>query len=177
MPLRLFASAAILIAACAWASAAAPIQVVHISDVHIDPFYVTGAPQFGCYCETHDSCARFPESCAVTTNASLAAGPFGMPEGDCATPPALWEGAMAFLAQEHASSPASFVLFTGDFGEAGLSAACGPGESAQTQIVDNIARAMRSVRAAHGDQIPVYGVLGNVSADTVPRAQSRAPSA
>ena len=145
------------------ALALAAFSVVHITDVHIDPYYVVGAP-LACYCETHDACARMPASCAVNASSSDGAGPFGEPEADCATPPALWEGAMASLAAAQASSPAAFVLFTGDFGEAGLSASCGPESPAQAQITSNIGRAMQAVRAAHG--VPVYGVLGNH--DTAP---------
>ena len=80
------------------ASAAPAFTVAHITDVHIDPFYVTGAVAgAGCYCETHDTCARMPASCVHTSDPALAAGPFGMPEDDCATPPALWEAAMGFM--------------------------------------------------------------------------------
>ena len=147
-------------AAVAAASQAAAVSVVHITDVHIDPYYVEGAPAAGCYCETHDACPRMPASCAVLPlNDSNAAGPFGEPEADCATPLALWEGAMSFLAAEQARSPAAFAYFTGDFGEAGMSASCGPGSPAQAQITRNIAHAMAAVRTTLG--VPVYGVLGN----------------
>lgn len=155
-----------MLTAAAGLAAAAPaaatnFSVVHITDVHIDPFYVTGAiAGGGCYCETHATCARMPASCVYTTNSSLQAGPFGEPDFNCATPPALWEASAAFLAAAHAAAPAAFVAFTGDFGEAGLSAACGPDVSAQQQILANIARAAAGVRAAHPGA-PVYPVFGN----------------
>ena len=148
------------------AASAPAFSISHITDVHIDPYYVTGAPALGCFCETHDACPRMPASCVVAgTNESGGAGPFGEPEANCASPPALWEGAMAFLAASQAAAPASFVFFTGDFGEAGLSASCGPDSPARDQIVQNIAHAMGAVRAAQGG-VPVFAVLGNH--DTAP---------
>ena len=165
MPLAAHAALAALVLASAaprGAAAAAPAFVVaHITDVHIDPNYVTGAiAGSGCYCETHDTCARMPASCAHTNDPALAAGPFGMPEDDCATSPALWSAAMSFMAAAQAQQPAAFVIFSGDFGEAGLSAACGPDESAQAQILGNIANALAAVRAAHPG-VPIYASLGN----------------
>jgi len=67
---------------------------------------------------------------------------------------------MAFMAAEQQRVPAAFVLFTGDFGQAGLSAACGPDESAQAQIIGNIAHALAGVRAAHPG-VPVFPCFGN----------------
>ena len=66
---------------------------------------------------------------------------------------------MSFLAEEQQAAPAAFAYFTGDFGEAGMSASCGPGSPAQAQITDNIAHAMAATRSALG--VAVYGVLGN----------------
>ena len=146
------------------AALAAVVAIPHVTDVHIDPFYVRNAIADGCYCETHASCARMPASCVVTNDPGKAAGAFGMSEADCATPPALWDSALGFL--EGLNSAAPFTVFTGDFGEAGLSAACSPsGPTARENIVANIAKAMDGVRSAFAG-VPVYGVLGNH--DTAP---------
>ena len=144
------------------------LSVVHITDVHIDPFYVTGSPTTqGCYCETHDSCARMPLSCAVgAAPFNESAPPFGAPEGNCATPPALWEGAMSALSDSVGYNHTDFAIFTGDFGEAGMSAPCASTQPAEIAITTNIARAMTSVRGALGGSVKVYGVLGNH--DTAP---------
>jgi len=161
------ASLLLALAAAASASAAPPaFTVAHITDVHIDPHYVTSSiAGAGCYCETHDTCARMPATCVYTSNQSIAAGPYGMPEDSCATSPALWSSAMSFMAAAHAQQPVAFVVFSGDFGEAGLSAACSPDQSAQSQILDNIANALAAVRAAHPGA-PVFPSLGNH--DTAP---------
>ena len=112
------------------AALAAVVAIPHVTDVHIDPFYVRNAIADGCYCETHASCARMPASCVVTNDPGKAAGAFGMSEADCATPPALWDSALGFL--EGLNSAAPFTVFTGDFGEAGLSAACSPSAAARS---------------------------------------------
>jgi hypothetical protein len=151
-------------------SAAVPssssFTIWHITDVHIDPYYVTGAiANAGCYCELHDTCPRMPESCVMAplNDSTLTpAGPFGMPEDNCATPPALWEAAMAFMSDVdgQSASPSPFAFFTGDFGEAGASAACSPTSTAEDQVLGNLNRGMSGVRAA----LPgarVFGLLGN----------------
>jgi len=148
-------------AASAASAGAATVTLVHLTDVHVDPYYVTGARTSGCYCETHESCARFPASCTVAPDGTPGAGPFGDSAADCATPPALWSSAMGFLEGSPQTAGARFVFFTGDFGSAGLSAACGGGgPSAREQILDVVSRGMAAARAA----LPgarAFGALGN----------------
>jgi hypothetical protein len=143
------------------AAASSSFTFWHITDVHVDPYYVTGSiAGSGCYCETHETCPRMPDTCVYTTNASLQAGPFGMPEDSCATPPALWASAMEFIAAEDAvAGPSPFTFFTGDFGEAGISASCGPTD-AQDQVVGIVRQGMGAVRGTL-PAATVYGVLGN----------------
>jgi hypothetical protein len=150
-----------LSAALAGAALTSAFKVLHLTDVHVDPFYELNAiAGEGCYCDTHEGCARYPETCVITTNASLAAGPFGMPETNCATPAALWESAMEFVATNHSNS--AIVLFTGDFGDAGLAAPCDSGvpDQAQGQIVDIIRTGVNAIRSVLPNAV-VYGVLGN----------------
>lgn len=150
----------------AWAEST--VTIIHLTDVHVDPFYVTGSiASSGCFCETHETCPRFPESCTIASSPADAAGPYGDAENNCATPPALWSSAMTFLGAGPATSSASIVFFTGDFGEAGLSAPCAPppAATARQQILDAVARGMSSVRATFPAAL-VFGVFGNH--DTAP---------
>jgi len=140
-------------------AAQAASTIFHLTDVHVDPYYVTGSLAT-CYCETHETCPRFPPSCGMANATDVAAGPFGDSPNNCATPPALWASATTFLAS--ALPAPSVVFFTGDFGEAGLSAACGPPPlpTAQRQILDVVAHGMGSVRALF-PAARVFGVYGN----------------
>jgi hypothetical protein len=140
---------------------AVPVDIVHITDVHIDPHYSQGSIANGCYCESYANCplARSP-SCVHTDDPSLAALMFGMPEDECATPPALWSSAMEYLSLANDANPAVFVVVTGDYGEAGLSYPCNTGQTAQEAIVENINNAMTAVRSAHPG-LKVYGAFGN----------------
>lgn len=136
------------------------LNLVHLTDVHVDPYYVTGSIPT-CYCETHESCARFPASCTIAPAGAPAAGPFGNSDADCATPPALWASAMSFLSASPLSSDSPIAFFTGDFGSAGLGASCGGGgPSAQAQILDVVTRDMEAARAAL-PSARVFGVYGN----------------
>ena len=138
-------------------SHASPITILHITDVHIDPLYVIGTlAGHGCYCESHDTCPRFPSTCAHTDNSSLAALPFGMPEDSCATPIGLWEAAVSFVK----TLAPSMVFFTGDFGQAGLATACSGTSPAQTQLLNNIHNAYAALRAVLPG-VPIYGAYGN----------------
>ena len=142
--------------------------LVHLTDVHVDPLYVPGSiAGDGCYCETHESCPRFPVSCTASSDPATAAGPFGNSDNNCATPPALWSSAMSFLESEVPAADASFVFITGDFGEAGLSTACGPppAPTARQSILDVISFGMASARSTF-PRARVFGVFGNH--DTAP---------
>lgn len=126
--------------------------------MHIDPYYVTGSLAT-CYCETHEVCPRFPPSCGMANASAAAAGPFGDSANNCATPPALWSSATTFLASKMAPA---FIFFTGDFGEAGLSSACGPPPlpTAQQQVLDVITHGMGSVRSLF-PAARVFAAYGN----------------
>lgn len=140
---------------------ALPIDIVHITDVHIDPHYSQGSIASGCYCESYANCPLSrPPSCVHTDDPSLAALMFGMPEDECASPPALWSSAMEYLSLANEENQAAFVVFTGDFGEAGLSSPCNTNQTAQDAIVENINNAMTAVRSAHPG-LKVYGSFGN----------------
>ena len=142
----------------------------HITDVHVDPYYVTGAiAGSGCYCELHDMCPRMPLDCNYTLDPTLQALIYGMPEDNCATPFSLWSATMEFLTDAVHNNPSPLALFTGDFGEAGLSASCSDSSPAQDQIINIINNGMMSVRTAlrYGNpNAVVYGSLGNH--DTTP---------
>ena len=136
------------------------LTLVHLTDVHVDPFYVTGSVTTSCYCETHESCPRFPPTCTMA-HGGPGAGPYGDSEANCASPPALWGSAMSFLSASPLTSRARYVFFTGDFGSAGLSADCNSSApDARDEIVGVVERGMTSARAA----LPLartYGCLGN----------------
>ena len=95
----------------------------HVTDIHLDPYYVPGGPTFECFCETAHSCPlNCPKSCFVGAkfaNGSIIppAGIFGNSEANCATPLSLYNSALAFMAEEDKHAAAIFM--TGDFGEAG----------------------------------------------------------
>lgn len=112
------------------------LSVWHFTDVHLDPQYVNGAAlKGGCH--------------GNVTNSTGGAGPFGAPSGDCATPLALYESALAFAA---ASAPADAVFFTGDFTVAGL--------TTSEEVKSTIKEVWRLLRAALPG-VKVFGTLGN----------------
>eukprot|EP00658_Telonema_sp_P-2_P023946 TRINITY_DN19606_c0_g2_i1.p1 TRINITY_DN19606_c0_g2~~TRINITY_DN19606_c0_g2_i1.p1 ORF type:complete len:428 (-),score=86.94 TRINITY_DN19606_c0_g2_i1:39-1322(-) len=121
----------------AWVQLALAGRAWHFTDVHVDPIYVVNSSVFG-YCNG-----------AITSNATDQAPVFGAPVGDCATPRALYNSAVEFMAsQEHAN----FVLFTGDFTQAGL--------TSESAVLGTIAQATQSLKAA----LPgakIFGTVGN----------------
>lgn len=160
------AAALLLLSAAGRSAAQATTTIVHLTDVHVDPYYVTNSIA-SCYCETHETCPRMPPSCGMANGSAGAAGPFGNSANNCATPPALWASATTFLASEPSTNAPAFVFFTGDFGEAGLSAACGPPPlpTAQQQILDIVSHGMDSARALF-PTARVFATFGNH--DTAP---------
>ena len=42
--------------------AASPLRVWHLTDVHVDPWYVNNADATSCYCETEATCKRMVSS-------------------------------------------------------------------------------------------------------------------
>ena len=156
-----------LLALLAGSVAPQPISVWHLTDIHVDPYYMVGSRSAACNCETHDACPRLSASCVITTNASQhPALPFGMPEQECATPPSVWEAALTYLndrgpaTSNSSSSSPQLVFFTGDFGEAGLADSCSADSPAKLQITNAIHHAYAGVRAAL-PTASIYGVLGN----------------
>ena len=138
---------------------ASPVGVWHLTDVHVDPFYITGSDATKCYCETTASCSVTGQGCfmANISTGQVPAAKFGNSEGNCnvadslqwpthfcvegncATPVALYESGLDFMQQQGPDAP--FIYFTGDFAEAGASYPCTPatGESgAEQQILDEI---------------------------------------
>lgn len=156
------AQSLLLLLPCVASVVADVTTLIHLTDVHNDPLYVTGSiAGDGCYCETHDTCPRFPPSCTTASDPSAAAGPFGNSDNNCATPPALWASAMSFLDAEVAAADVKYVFFTGDFGQAGLSAACAPPPfpTARQSILDVVTFGMNSVRTTFPNSrvFPTYG--------------------
>lgn len=151
-------------------SSSTTFDLWHITDVHVDPYYVAGTiAGSGCYCELHDMCPRMPSSCTYTLDPSLQSLVYGMPEDNCATPYSLWSVTMEFISDSVRNNSSPVAIFTGDFGEAGLSASCSDSSPAQDQIINIIKNDMMSVRTAMrvgNSNAVVYGVLGNH--DTTP---------
>ncbi|KAH8092778.1 hypothetical protein JL720_4942 [Aureococcus anophagefferens] len=110
------------------ASVASAGRVYHLTDIHVDPIYVVNSST-AAYCNG-----------PVIKNASLQAPIFGAPVGDCATPEALYDSALAFMADQPA---ADMVLFTGDFTQAGLQR-----EAGADSVLDTIAATHEKLRAA-----------------------------
>ena len=75
-PPLLVAAAVVALAARAAEVAPPPLRVWHITDVHIDPYYVPGADATSCYCDIthpeggHPGCDQ-PTTCAPACNCSL----------------------------------------------------------------------------------------------------------
>ena len=74
----------LLVSAASGTSASAgSFFVWHITDVHVDPWYVPNADASSCYCETAASCPRIGAHCAVGANKTTSALPWGNSEGNC----------------------------------------------------------------------------------------------
>ena len=162
------------------------LNVWHITDVHVDPYYVVGSSASTCYCETASSCPRM-KGCDLVSNTSdpTRAEEWGNSEGNCASPQLLYTSAVDFMAKHTSTSltgvnddETPLVYFTGDFAEAGATAPCeGSAESiAQRQVLDIInwdIDTLRSSFQSHGvggptpnSTVPVFPSLGNH--DSVP---------
>ena len=77
-----------------------------------------GADATRCYCEDAAPCPGSGKGCGPGATANASAQPLGNSEGNCATPHALYESAVRFMAS---TTPhlAGGLYFTGDFVEAG----------------------------------------------------------
>ena len=58
----------------------APVGVWHLTDVHVDPFYITGSDATKCYCETTASCSMTGQGCfmANISTGQVPAAKFGL---------------------------------------------------------------------------------------------------
>lgn len=83
-----------------------PLQIVHISDTHVDPDYTTGA-SYNC---TKPTCCRPWTSAEAVGNNNYPAGPFGDTHCD---PPASLEQSMVAAINSFIPN-AAFTIFTGD---------------------------------------------------------------
>ena len=168
----------------------APLRVWHITDVHVDPWYVPGADATICYGEItkasggHPGCSQ-PTTCAppagacnctmthhggIPNTANGTAGVYGNSEGNSATPHSLYESAVAFMRSGRTGSTAHgnasgapLVYFTGDFAQAGASFPCDGTVNmsvAQQQINSIISYGWLTLRAAL-PHATMLGSLGN----------------
>lgn len=164
-------------------------SVVHLTDVHVDPWFVAGSDAYDCYCETNAQCPRMGEECSQSLQdpaAFTAAGYFGSAEGDCATPLTLYDSAMSFISSlvpslgspttNSVKPPPQLVYYTGDFTEAGAPYACvnmnssaGDTLEAQQQVVNIITAGWNAARRATSGgknnataaDVRMFGTLGN----------------
>ena len=127
--------AAIFVAWVGKSAEASLASAWHFTDVHLDPIYVVNS-------STDNFCNG-----NVTPNVSLQAPPFGASVGDCATPRALYKSAVQWMADQ---KPADFVLFTGDFTQAGL--------SSEEAVLGTIAEATIDLKTS----LPNAAILGAV---------------
>jgi len=141
-------------------------SIWHLTDVHVDPYYVVGSDAANCYCETYESCARIGKTCGDAHEAALAAPPWGSSEGNCATPVPLYESCMDFMSSSNDDNNSTYTqlaYYTGDFTEAGAPDACNASShvTAHDQVIGIIRRGWKKVKDALGDGARVFGVLGN----------------
>lgn len=120
-----------------------PIQIVHFSDIHIDPFYETGA-NYNC---TKPICCRPYTASDAPGNTQFPAGPFGNTK--CDAPVSLEDSMYAAIKQ--IAPNAAFTLFTGDIVHHAVWL------TNQTQNVKDINDAYTRMSGLP----PVYGTIGN----------------
>ncbi|GFG18793.1 hypothetical protein IFM5058_09370 [Aspergillus udagawae] len=128
-----------------------PIQVVHISDIHVDLSYETGA-SYNC---TKNICCRPYTTSDAPGNTSYPAGKFG--DHSCDTPLSLEESMYAAIQQLVPN--AAFTIFTGDVVEGAV------------WLVNEI-EVTNDLNDAYNTRMPsylslVYGVVGNHDAAPV----------
>ncbi|KKY17767.1 putative sphingomyelin phosphodiesterase [Phaeomoniella chlamydospora] len=126
-----------------------PIQVVHISDIHIDRFYETGA-SYNC---TKNICCRPYTAADAPGNTSYPAGEYG--NVNCDTPISLEES--MYNAIQTLVPNASFTIFTGDVVEGAVWLVN------ETEVTDDLNDAFSRMTALN----LVYGVVGNHDAAPV----------
>jgi sphingomyelin phosphodiesterase len=120
-----------------------PIQVVHFSDIHVDPFYETGA-SYNC---TKPICCRPYTTADSPGNTQYPAGPYG--NTHCDAPISLEDSMYAAIKQ--IAPNAAFTLFTGDIVDHAVWL------TNETQNIKDINDAYTRMSGLP----PVYGTIGN----------------
>jgi sphingomyelin phosphodiesterase len=121
-----------------------PIQIVQYSDIHVDPFYVTGSSD-NC---TKPICCRNYDSTTAPGNNDSPAGPYG--EHSCDVPVSLEQS--MYNAIKAIAPNAKFSLFTGDV----VDHAVWNTTQAQNTIDINDAYSRMG-----GLNMPIFGTVGN----------------
>jgi sphingomyelin phosphodiesterase len=120
-----------------------PIQVVHFSDIHVDPFYETGA-SYNC---TKPICCRPYTTADSPGNNNYPAGPYG--NTNCDAPVSLEESMYAAI--QSIAPNAAFTLFTGDIVDHAV-------------WLDNETQNIKDINDAYSRMsglVNVYGTAGN----------------
>ncbi|KAL1967104.1 hypothetical protein VTN77DRAFT_3628 [Rasamsonia byssochlamydoides] len=120
-----------------------PIQIVHISDIHVDLSYETGA-SYNC---TRNICCRPYTAADAPGNTSYPAGPYG--NHNCDSPLSLEESLYAAI--EQIVPNAAFTLFTGDVVEGAVWL------TTTTEVINDLESAYEKMSGLN----LVYGVVGN----------------
>ncbi|KAK5797708.1 hypothetical protein VI817_003999 [Penicillium citrinum] len=128
-----------------------PLQIVHISDIHVDLSYKVGA-NYNC---TKNICCRPYTTTDAPGNTSYPAGEFGNP--NCDSPVTLEES--MYKAIEHFVPDASFTIFTGDVVEGAVWLVN------QTEVTSDLNDAYNTRMPSYLNK--VYGVVGNHDAAPV----------
>jgi sphingomyelin phosphodiesterase len=121
-----------------------PIQIVHFSDIHIDPMYVDGA-NANC---TDPICCRSNSGQTTPANQQVAAGPNG--DHKCDAPISLEES--LYSAIKGSVPNAAFALFTGDIVDHAVWS---------TTVAQNTIDIQDAYTRMGSLGMPVYGALGN----------------
>ena len=129
-----------------------PLKIVHISDIHVDLFYETGA-SYNC---TKNICCRPYTSADAPGDNSFPAGPNG--EHTCDTPASLEESLYAAVAQ--LVPDAAFTLFTGDVVEGAVWL------TTQAEVTNDLQDAYGRMASSSGLK-RVYGSVGNHDSNPV----------
>lgn len=121
-----------------------PIQVVHISDIHVDLFYIPGT-SYNC---TENICCRAYDEAEAVGVTDYPAGVYGEPY--CDSPVTLEESMYAAI--ESLVPDAAFTIFTGDVVEGAVWLVT------DTEVTNDLNNAYND----HMNALSlVYGVIGN----------------
>ena len=155
----------ILLYALPFSVLGASVGVWHLTDVHVDPWYIVGSDATKCYCETTASCSVTGAHCGManTSSGQVPAAKFGNSEGNCATPNELYTSGLDFMWKAGPDAP--LIYFTGDFAEAGASYPCTPSQGepgAEHQMLDIINYDYSELRKRfNSNSTLALGCLGN----------------